>query len=413
MQRTLFRAATWTTLIGALACLLSIAGCSCDELPAGSCRSSRDCPAHEACRDARCVADVRDASVSDTGASTEDASNPNDVYITPPMDAGPCRNVTGESTIAPIPVDIIIAIDNSGSMSEEAAEVRTNINNFASIIASSGLDYRVVLISNHTGSTGVCVPAPLGTGSPACASGPEGRLLHIHRAVGSRNAPDLVLSQYPMYRSFLRMNSAKVFLWITDDESATITADSLRSSLSALEPAGMFDIQIHNSIVGYHGETPTTWATRAAGACGSLARVGASYMRLAQCLTNANAPIADCTAGRTGRVCDADWSTVFEEIARGVVSGVPVACEFDVPMPPAGQSIDLELVNVSVLTTGGVVDRTLTRVANEAACTPNGWYVDDDVAPTRLFFCADACRAVQMVPEANVNIDIGCFTMPL
>lgn len=361
----------------------------------------------------RCVADVRDAGGSDTSESTGDTGNANDAYITPPMDAGPCRNVTGESTIAPIPVDIIIAIDNSGSMSEEAAEVRTNINNFASIIASSGLDYRVVLISNHTGSTGVCVPAPLGTGTPACASGPEGRLLHIHQTVASRNAPDLVLSQYPMYQSFLRMNSAKVFLWITDDESSALTANSFRTALTELEPAGMFDIQIHNSIVGYYGETPTTWATRAAGACGSLARVGATYMRLAQCLTNANAPIDDCTPGRTGRVCEADWSTIFEEIARGVVSGVPVACEFEVPSPPVGQSIDLELVNVSVLTTGGVVERTLTRVANEAACTPNGWYVDDEVAPTRLFFCADACRAVQMVPEANVNIDIGCFTMPL
>ncbi len=359
------------------------------------------------------MADERDGGGGDSGDLTSDAGNPNDVYLPPPMDAGPCRNVTGESTIAPIPVDIIIAIDNSGSMSEEAAEVRTNINNFASIIASSGLDYRVVLISSAAGSTGVCVPAPLGTGAPACASGPEGRLLHIQRSVGSTNAPALVLSQYPMYQSFLRMDSAKVFLWITDDESSAQTADSFRTALAALEPAGMFDIQIHNSIVGYYGETPATWSTRSAGACGSLARVGASYMRLAQCLTNANAPVPDCTPGRTGRVCEADWSTIFEEIARGVVSGIPVACEFEVPTPPVGQSIDLELVNVSVLTTGGVVERTLNQVANEAACTPDGWYVDDPVTPTRITFCTDACRAVQMVPDANVNIDIGCFTMPL
>jgi hypothetical protein len=392
----------------ALACALAL-GCSCDDVPSGSCNSSRDCRSGLICRDNRCTADTRDGGPGDAN-ETPDALEIPDVFVPPVMDAGPCRSVSGESTIVPIPVDIIIAIDNSGSMTAEAMEVQRNINTFAGIIAASGLDYRVVLISNHTGSTGVCVPPPLGTGAPACTGGPEGRLLHIHRSVASRNAPDLVLSQYPMYQSFLRMNSAKVFLWITDDESSMFTADSFRTALRALAPAGMFDIQIHNSIVGYYGDTPATWSTRSAGACGSLARVGSTYMRLAQCLTNANAPIADCTPGSTGRVCESDWTSIFVAIARGVVSGVAVACEFEVPAPPMGQSIDLERVAVSVLTTGGVPERTLTRVENEAACTPNGWYADDPMNPTRILFCTDACRAVQAVPDASVNIDIGCFT---
>lgn len=361
----------------------------------------------QVCRSSRCVADERDAAI-DSAVQGDTVTLP-DAYLEPAMDAGPCRNISGESSIEAIPVDIIIAIDNSGSMTAEAAEVQRNINTFAGIIAASGLDYRVVLISAPTGSTGVCVPAPLGTGAPACESGPDGRLLHIHRSVASRNAPDLVLSLYPMYQSFLRVDSAKVFLWITDDESSMFTADSFRRSLDALTPAGMFDVQIHNSIVGYYGETPSTWGTRSAGACGSLASVGATYMRLAQCLTNANAPIADCTRGETGRVCESDWTSIFVAIARGVVSGVPVACEFAVPAPPAGQAIDLERVTVSVNTTGGVPERTLMQVPNAAACTSNGWYADDPMNPTRILFCTDACRAVQAVPDASVNIDIGCF----
>lgn len=324
----------------------------------------------------------------------------------PRIDAGPCRAVSAESTIEPIPVDIIIAIDNSGSMSAEATQVRTNINLFAEIIAASGLDYRVVLISAPTGSQGVCVPAPLGTGAPACASGPEGRLLALHVTVASRNAPDLVLAQYPMYRDFLRPEAAKVFIWITDDESLVYNADSFRAALTALEPAGMFDRTIHNSIVGYYGDP--AWADRTMGACGSLARVGATYMRLANCLANDGTPIDGCTSGRTARVCETDWRPIFEEIAMGVVAGVPVVCEFAVPEPPMGSTLDLDAIGVTYLS-GMTVVSALTRVSGVDACTATGWYFDDPAAPTQIVLCPDVCSDVQADPEARMDIALGCF----
>src|SRR4051794_35767208 len=47
-------------------------------------------------------------------------------------------------------VDIIVLLDNSGSMEDEAASVEANINvNFAGVLASSEVDYRVILISRH------------------------------------------------------------------------------------------------------------------------------------------------------------------------------------------------------------------------------------------------------------------------
>ena len=46
------------------------------------------------------------------------------------------------------PVDIIFVIDNSGSMADEIASVRKNIQtDFASIIEDSGVDYRVIMVS--------------------------------------------------------------------------------------------------------------------------------------------------------------------------------------------------------------------------------------------------------------------------
>ncbi|MDQ3032620.1 MAG: hypothetical protein M3Y87_09405 [Myxococcota bacterium] len=387
--------------VGALA-----SGCDCSG-GEGSCETSSDCSGSRRCIDGFCLlprdaagGDGVDASLSDANVVRPDTG--------PAIDAGPCRAVSAESTIEPIPVDIIIAIDNSGSMTEEAAEVRTNINLFAEIIAASGLDYRVVLISAPTGDRGVCVPPPLGTGAPACASGPEGRLLALHVTVSSRNAPDLVLSQYPMYVDFLRPEAAKVFLWITDDESNVYTADSFREAIAALAPAGMFDRTIHNSIVGYYGDAMADWGRSGAGSCGSLARVGTTYMRLATCVTNAGDPIADCLPGSTARVCEADWRPIFEEIAMGVVAGVPVVCEFDVPAPPEGSMLDLDEIRVT-WRSGDVVRSMLDRVEGMATCTANGWYFDDPVAPTQIVLCPDVCRDVQADPDAQMDIALGCF----
>ena len=61
------------------------------------------------------------------------------------------------------PVDIIFVVDNSGSMSEEIAAVRRNIDHeFASIIDESDVDYRVIMLSQFgEDGTGVCIDPPL------------------------------------------------------------------------------------------------------------------------------------------------------------------------------------------------------------------------------------------------------------
>lgn len=385
-----------------------VAGCSADGTAGGGgrCTSSASCARGSACVDGRCTAGGDAGSGLDAGGDGVDAGERDASFDFP--DAGPCRAISAESTVESVPVDIIVVIDNSGSMSEEAAEVQRNINNFAAIIEASGLDYHVVLISTPTGTRGVCVPAPLGSGAPGCTSGPEGRLLAIHQSVASRNAPDLALSLYPMYQDFLRLDAAKVFLWITDDESSMFTADSFRAALAALAPAGMFAHTIHNAIVGFYGDTPATWTMSGAGACASLARVGSTYLRLTNCLANDGSVIADCTPGRQGRVCETDWTTIFDEIARGVVAGVPIPCEFAIPEPPTGMTLDFMEIRLTY-TAGDGTRQELTRVPSAAECDPLGWYFDDPATPTRIELCPDLCMSVQRDAAGRLDIGLGCF----
>src|SRR5262249_56449438 len=85
---------------------------------------------------------------------------------------------------------IVIAVDTSGSMSQEKAQVQQNLNNFASIITNSGIDVHVILLAD----SGVTIPPPLGSGGPMDENLPKYR--HVLQGVDSHNALDLILQTY-------------------------------------------------------------------------------------------------------------------------------------------------------------------------------------------------------------------------
>jgi len=70
-----------------------------------------------------------------------------------------------------LPVDIIWLVDNSSSMAPAVAEVNAGLNDFATLIAGTTLDYRVVMLSllptdsRATGLYPVCIPQPLADNS--------------------------------------------------------------------------------------------------------------------------------------------------------------------------------------------------------------------------------------------------------
>jgi hypothetical protein len=88
-----------------------------------------------------------------------------------------CAVVKGEATLVKKPIDIIISIDNSSSMSGEIQAVQDRINqDFSAIIQEADVDYRVIMVSRY-GKVGtaigpsdhpICISAPLGAGD--CSS---------------------------------------------------------------------------------------------------------------------------------------------------------------------------------------------------------------------------------------------------
>lgn len=192
-----------------------------------------------------------------------DAGYPDDVTFeydasgTGQQDA--CAAVVGEATLVKKPMDIIISIDNSGSMAGEIAAVQDRINtDFAQIIEDSGIDYRVIMVTrygdidNDIGSSNfpVCIGSPLG---PDDCSDPDAepvgwtvvnppRFYHYSadiestdmwcRLLAGYNSPDENGGtrvdgepHYPWpvfapngYQDWLREEAFKVFIAISDDQ---------------------------------------------------------------------------------------------------------------------------------------------------------------------------------------------------
>ena len=119
------------------------------------------------------------------GGSIRDAGFPDvgfDYDASDDGDGGACAVVTGDATLVKRPMDIIVSIDNSGSMAGEINAVIARINtDFAQIIEASMIDYRVIMVSryghlNYTlGETNfsVCIGPPLGSAACTQPNGPS------------------------------------------------------------------------------------------------------------------------------------------------------------------------------------------------------------------------------------------------
>ncbi len=325
----------------------------------------------------------------------------------------PCVRITAQPQVERTPihdVDVILVADNSMSMGEEAAQVAEGINTFVATLGASELDYRLVVVSEVRGWAGICVPPPLGSADGLCGVGATGRFLPIDARVESTDGPAVFLRHYPEIRDFLRPDAVKVFLWITDDDAA-MSSDGFRSALASLEPEGMFGLTLHHAIVGVHGDTFETWAQPSAGACPTYARLGRFYLRLAQCRTDTNLEIPDCTWGTVARVCETDWSRTFDAIAartERVLITDPVTCTVPLPAAPPERVLDVSRVVVTYRS----ADATTVLPPRTSRASCEGWRFDDDGRPTAIVLCDSACRRVQADPEARLEISVACYGDP-
>lgn len=315
-------------------------------------------------------------------------------------DPNECAAVSETAQNEFLPVDIIFAIDTSGSMDDEKNFVQQNMNIFSQQIFLANIDHHVVLIADPS-PDGPCINVPLGSGQcPNDSKAPN--YLHVNQGVGSSNALDIILSTQPQWAASIRPGSIKHLVVVSDDNSS-MDAATFDSAFKAIDP-DYADYFFH-AIVAYENPDPFECfggASCCAGPIPLSADVGDVYLDLVA-----------LTGGVSGDLCEQQFGPVFNQIAQSVLGSTPLACEWDIPDPPEGESFDPTKVNVELHLDGA--DQSIFYVENEAACgVGDGWYYfPDAVNPQTIRICPATCTKVQAANQASVDILFGCETIPI
>lgn len=140
----------------------------------------------------------------------------------------------------------------------------------------------------------------------------------------------------------------------------------------------------------------------------------------------------DCDPSGPGAACNASESEtallealnlirnqVTTEISTETETVVDVLtealeCEWGVPEPPDGETLDPTQINVQYTRPDGGQTVPLGNVQSEDDCegVSAGWYYDDNDEPTKIIACPTGCETIQQTPGGRVDIIVGCETMP-
>jgi len=278
------------------------------------------------------------------------------------------------------PVDIVWAIDTSPSMAGERNAVQSNLNAFAQQIGNAEIDVNVVMIASPSNDGGLCIDAPLGSGNCPNDSNPPS-YTHVHQWVGSHNALTRFVTEYPNYQSALRTDSIKYFAVVTDDD-AEMSGQWFKDNLHALDSESFADWKMFGMFCQYRDS-------------------GGVYMGL-----------VNDSGGLHVELCSAspNWQVVFDQMVDTVESDKQLACEWDVPEPPAGFVFEADKLNVDYAAGGTTVQRVLHVDGADACGAESGWYYDAASASERIAVCPATCDTIQGDTSGRIDVVFGCDT---
>jgi hypothetical protein len=93
--------------------------------------------------------------------------------------------------------------------------------------------------------------------------------------------------------------------------------------------------------------------------------------------------------------------------ALGQIASSLLGCEYGLPKPPDGQTLNVNAVNVNY-TAPGAASKTLPYSADCA--NPDGWHYDSTQAPSKVVLCTGSCGTAQAQSGAKLDIIFGCGT---
>ena len=336
---------------------------------------------------------------------------------TNPVGDSGCSTYTDEAKQTYEPADIIWAVDTSGSMVEETAAVQANINAFSQQITATGIDVHVVMLAAYPFLIipGICVPPPLGSGQ--CAPpGADSKLPnfwhHPSAVIESVDAALRLVQFFPDYKFMLRPGVKKYVVVVTDDDS--------KNDPNSSGNAGKYDNNPTGFINDFSALDPMmngTWKLSAIYSftqCSNAANIGTVWKQIVNTTGGVHGDICNCPPGQV-QACGATFQKVFDELAKKIITGSkPLACEWTIPPPEPGKTLDPNKVNVEFVDQAKGTPETIYHVDDASKCDANlgGWYYNDNKTPTTIKLCPASCSKVTAAGQGSkMNVVFGCATL--
>lgn len=299
-------------------------------------------------------------------------------------DTASCAYLRVAATPVSEPVDLVWAIDSSGSMIDIAPVAQRELGVISTALLASGVDFRFVLM---TAPWLEAVPEPLRS---------DPRYTFVPEQINQNDAFEKLLGRAADYRGALRVGARAVVVVASDDDSA-MGAATFRARYEREVVGQPFTFHAIASEPATHG--PGGLLPGCAGPYGAAWGVGDEYYALAR-----------ATGGETFSICTENWRAVMAGISAATAEAVVEPCSFRLPSPPPGQRFVPGEVNVlRYLREDAPV--ALPRASTFAQCSEGGaWYFDDNDAPAVVHLCPEACAEERDASTAGLDITLGCET---
>jgi hypothetical protein len=295
-------------------------------------------------------------------------------------------------------MDLLFAVDTSGSMGEENYFIEQQLNGFHQQLATAGVDARIITLaepvppvpcSGIACPTGICVDAPLGSGTCPDDDNPPSYHHLASWGVQSNDGLTVLIDSYADWASLLRPRAGAIVVAVSDDDAtdapygsdpAQFVADftALDARLAGWKMAAIYAFTL----------------------CSDATSVGTNW-----------ASVVDATGGLEGDLCLQDFGPFFDALADDAIASAPDSCLWELPDTPASVTFRPDEVNV-VFIDGASAEHPLLYVADEASCdgTAGGWYYDDPVSPTQIVLCPASCATATTDAEGRLEAGFGCPT---
>lgn len=341
------------------------------------------------------------------GITREDGSSPGFDVSAPlgELTADDARCASATETAKPVPLDVFVMLDRSGSMKETTSaggtkwdEVKTAFKTFMSDPSSSGLGMglgyfgKTGFLSDGKSSCNVAeyekADVPIAA-LPGVASSINNSLLLAKPFTDTPTGPALA-GAIGYARTFRTANPDHVV-------SVVLATDGMPTACSPIDIPGISALA-----TAARAEAINTYVIGVLSSEDLTKGGDANLHQISKAGNGAAAFVIDSSK--------ADVTKSFLD-ALAKIRGAKVACEY---LLPSGAGADYSKVNV-VATRGGA-SSTVPYVGSAAGCDPvkGGWYYD--VAPTmgkpkKILTCEATCRALTVDVTTKVDIQVGCATV--